>query len=395
MVQMLPLNETYVKANPNASNVSLKFHVREEGLQRVFIQTCQRLKSFPQVSKDSNDSDMDHMPYSTVLIGTPIFDIHAKLELLNPYGYLPGTMYGLLPFSGCLILAYLAMDAVFIGLFVIYRKSIIRVQYFILIVLAMATLETSFWYASYRSMNETGKPVCCPYPPLFLVWTVLKVFSEGLARVLLLLVSIGYGVVRPSIKRWESALILLLGVAYTISGITLELNLAVAQAAGHRHPPKFWSAIEIVTNTIFSMWIYIALDTTRNTLKKTNQTAKFQMYDLLVKVLLGYLSIALVFFILQSAVMLDVIDWDWKWNWVVWATGRLLNFLIILGIACIWRPSSTSQLYAYSDQLSSKDDTDDDDHTTTTIQTGRENNEEGDDGEEVEVEITSCAQEEI
>lgn len=119
------------------------------------------------------------------------------------------------------------------------------------------------------------------------------------------------------------------------------------------------------------------------------------MYDLLVKVLLGYLSIALVFFIVQSAVMLGFIDWDLKWNWVVWATGRLLNFLIILGIACIWRPSSTSQLYAYSNQLSSKDDIDDDHDTTSTIQMDRENNEEGDDGEEVEIEMTSCAQEEI
>ncbi len=176
------------------SNVSFKFHVREEGLQRVLIQTCERMKSFPQGNDHNASADDNKMPYSQVLVGDPVFNIHAKLELLNPYGYLPGTLYGLLPFSGCLALAYLAADAVFIGLFVIYRKSIIRVQYFILVVLVMATLETIFWYASYRDMNQTGKAVCCPYPPLFLVWTVLKVFSEGLARSLLLLVSIGYGV---------------------------------------------------------------------------------------------------------------------------------------------------------------------------------------------------------
>lgn len=95
--------------------------------------------------------------------------------------------------------------------------------------------------------------------------------SQTVARELLLLISLGYGIVRPSISKSEVLLLLALGVCYATAGVVLEVNQAVKSALGDENPPMIWAILQILTNAVFATWIYSALMQTRENLQKAKQ----------------------------------------------------------------------------------------------------------------------------
>ena len=99
----------------------------------------------------------------------------GSMEIRNPYGLLPAVLYGMLPFSGFLTAGYLMLDVFFAFLLIRHRHQLLSLHWGIALILIMGTAASAVWlYALYR-MNETGEPVCCPYPTTFLVAVILDV----------------------------------------------------------------------------------------------------------------------------------------------------------------------------------------------------------------------------
>jgi hypothetical protein len=46
---------------------------------------------------------------------------------------------------------------------------------------------------------------------------------------------------------------------------------------------------------------------------------------------------------------------EWQYMWLIWAANRLLMFTVLLVVVAIWRPKSTSLLYARMDQVPSQE----------------------------------------
>jgi hypothetical protein len=126
----------------------------------------------------------------------------GSLEIRNPFGLLPAVLYGMLPFSGLLSMGYVVLDVFFAVLLCKHRQQTLQLHYGIQIVLLMGTgtflssaglsfeqrshlyrvllllaaASTAWFYAFFR-MNQTGEPVCCPYPTTFLIAVILDVRS--------------------------------------------------------------------------------------------------------------------------------------------------------------------------------------------------------------------------
>ncbi len=115
-------------------------------------------------------------------------------------------------------------------------------------VFLFALAEATLWYATYQSLNLTGEPYCCPFPPTVVGSLVLQIFRQTFARTLLLVVCLGYGIVRPKLMSAE------------------------------------WMAIAIVSfmDVIFLTWIYLAIHSTIRILTEFNQSVKLRMYQQLV-----------------------------------------------------------------------------------------------------------------
>jgi hypothetical protein len=131
------------------------YTVTERGLQYLRITVCPR-DSLVSI-KDLNVS------------------INGTLSFKNPYGYLAGELYPLLPFEAVLTAAYFVLDVVFLALIYCYRTEVLRLQFSMLAVLVLATGETTSWTLAFASMNDTGNPPCCPYPAVLVAAVILQV----------------------------------------------------------------------------------------------------------------------------------------------------------------------------------------------------------------------------
>ncbi|DAZ96515.1 TPA: hypothetical protein N0F65_008066 [Lagenidium giganteum] len=330
-------------------NVSTTFYPATSGLQVVMIVTCWKQKS-----------ELFGYPVSTEEFSMyPMVDallyIDATISFRNPYGYLPALLYGLFPFSACLSLLYSFVDISFIVLINRHRKSTLSMQFMLLGVLLLATGESFSWFFTYKVLNDTGQTVCCPYPATIVISTMIKILAGMAARIATTLICLGYGIVRRSISGPEILMVSGLGVCYFISVGALEISHILNQSDGEARPPAVWEFLVIATNGCFGAWIFLSLSLTRKNLAAFGQTVKLAMYTRLYQILCAYVLASFFLMAVEGAVYSGTIWLDWKYIWLIWAANRLLTFSILLVVTIIWRPSSTSMLYAQMEQIPMRD----------------------------------------
>ncbi|OWY92283.1 putative membrane protein, partial [Phytophthora megakarya] len=250
---------------------------------------------------------------------------------------------------------YAALDVYFLVLINRHRQSVVGTHYFLLVVLLLATGESVAWFVTYKMLNDSGVPACCPYPDSVLFSTFVKILAGMVARIATTLVSLGYGIVRMQISWPEVFVVSGLGVCYFIAVGALEVSHLANQSDGDVRPPAVWEALVIMTNACFGGWIFLSLGLTRRNLAAFGQTAKLQMYSSLNQVLIAYVAISFFLMAMEGAVYSDAVWLSWSHVWVVWAATRLLFFCILLVAVYLWRPMKHGLLYAQMDQLPSRE----------------------------------------
>lgn len=211
------------------------------------------------------------------------------------------------------------------------------------------------WFVTYKQLNDSGVPVCCPYPDSVLFSTFVKVLAGMVARIATTLVSLGYGIVRMQISWPEVFVVSGLGVCYFIAVGALEVSHLANQSDGDVRPPAVWEALVIMTNACFGGWIFLSLELTRKNLAAFGQTAKLQIYTSLNRILVAYLMTSFILMAIEGAIYSGAVRIPWTYTWVVWAATRLLFFGILLVAVYLWRPTKHGLLYAQMDQLPSRE----------------------------------------
>ena len=111
------------------------------------------------------------------------------------------------------------LDFVFVVLIFRHRNEVLKIQFGMLAVLVLVTAETSAWSIAFATMNTSGTPACCPYPPALVAAVILQMLRKTVCRVLLLVVCLGLGMVYPTLDKRQTILVLLLSVAYLGFGL--------------------------------------------------------------------------------------------------------------------------------------------------------------------------------
>ena len=195
----------------------------------------------------------------------------ANVQYKNSYGYLPSAFYPTLPFYALSTLVYLAVGILWTaGCF--YWKDILTIQYFVSGVLFFLVVESGVNYWLYSNFNATGS---LSIPILFFV-VVFNAGRNSLSWFMLLIVALGYGVLRPTLGK---ALKLCIGVAvaHFITGVIYSAgSLLITDMEGV-------AAILItfplsIMITVFYYWTLHALSQTIQTLKEKKQNVKLEMY---------------------------------------------------------------------------------------------------------------------
>jgi hypothetical protein len=84
--------------------------------------------------------------------------------------------------------------------------------------LAVCAVSAILWAAAFFTINASGHPFCCPFPPIVSAAQLIQILRQTLARLVLLVVSLGYGIIRPKLQRVEWAMVALVTMFYFAAG---------------------------------------------------------------------------------------------------------------------------------------------------------------------------------
>ena len=330
------LNGTYYVYSASVKNL---YNVQEEAWHNVAFQFC---------ASESSQS---------------FAKIDGSVTFRNPYGFIPAELYGFLPFEGARMVAYVLFECMFLYFYCKYSESVLNLHRAILLVFTIGLIEATIWYAAYQTINLSGQPYCCPFPPLVVTGLILQVFRQTLARVLLLVVSLGYGIVRPKLLRIEWIGISIVTVLYFVTATIAQVAEIVLVHDVHANVSTEvvpYQIPELFMDVTFLTWIYIALGSTIRILNDFRQTYKLLMYRQLAFVI----GIFVGFFALVTVIIMcdkfGILSWPWQYAWVQQVLWEILNFAVLAAVCWVCRPSDNSKLLSYASQLPTEDPDNDD-----------------------------------
>jgi hypothetical protein len=235
----------------------------------------------------------------------------------------------------------------------------VAVQNYITAILIFLIIEMLMTWGFYDYLNRNGSNVGSRV--LLGVVACLNAARNSFSFFLLLIVCMGYGVVKPTLGRtmiwvrWLAIAHFVFGLIYAITSLVISPDTAgplvlliVMPLAG--------------TLTAFYVWTLNSLNFTLKDLRERKQHAKEAMYKKLWWCIL--LSIFTIFgffffnsFTFASAADPDYVPFHWQSRWFIldgWL--NLVYFADVAFIAYVWRPTANNRRFAMSDEIAQDDD---------------------------------------
>ncbi|CAH1159598.1 unnamed protein product [Phaedon cochleariae] len=284
--------------------------------------------------------------------------IGVQVEMKSDYGYLSAADWPFLPFYGFMCGYYVILGLLWLLLSFLQWRDLLRVQFWIGGVILLGMLEKATFYAEYHSINSTGVRV--QGAMLFAEW--VSCAKRTLARMLVIIVSLGFGIVKP---RLGATLHRVVGVGL------LYFFLAASEAYLKNTNDKSDPSRDIlvasvplaVLDSAICWWIFSALVNTTRTLRLRRNETKLNLYRHFTNTLI-FSVVASVFFRLYCIKVHHFVDCltVWKDLWIEEAYWHILFSLLLLVIMILWRPTNNNQRYAFVPLLDTGDDADEEEH---------------------------------
>jgi len=326
------------------ADFAMTYAVQVEGWYNVVMELCEDDMPTSAARTDADDLLPDVMTVS------------GDISFKNPYGYLPANLCGLLPFQATLLAAYLCTFLGFVRYFCKYYDSAVSIHYGVVAVLGIGVGESACWFLAYIYINATGAPYCCPFPQVIVASLMFQILRQAVSRCLLLVVSLGYGIVRPKLDKFEWMGIVFVTAMYFVAAavgqifdieIRRKLSMSSDESGATAENEAYVYFAAAVVDSAYITWIAYALSSTIQQLKECQQTYKLELYNRLYSAI--YVSIV-VFAMITTLALLHV-SWPWQLEWVSVVLWPLFNYAVLVSISVICVPSDSARYLAYSSQL--------------------------------------------
>jgi len=270
----------------------------------------------------------------------------------NPYGYVPGGQSGFILFYPCLSVVHLVLLLLWTVSLWWYRYSAVYIQkYCLSCILVICLLEDAFEAIDWSNYNITGMRS----PMLLLSGLLFNAWQNTAARLLLLVVCMGWGVVKERLE--SSTKVVCLGVLYFFSHVSNSLVLQVAKQRSISLTVKLLTAIPvIILNVMIFAWIWHSLKQVQSGLQESRQSTKLQLFSTLKAIIAGsaivaclWLGVEFYFFYFK-----DISEY-WQFAWLFEVVWHMQFLIILTAVLWLWRPNERSHLLAFSEELASND----------------------------------------
>lgn len=205
--------------------------------------------------------------------------MHGFAESMEPYGYLPADMWGNVYFFSIVSVVYVALSVCWSLLCYSHMDELLPIQLWITAVFGLGMLETCFMYLHYTEWNALGTQLYMVAAIGFLCGVAKRTVS----RVLVLIASMGYGVVKPSLgDDWHRVLYLALmygGLSLVYVFVRVLPDASKSSTRSQKDAIGMVVIALSITDAAFYTWTLQALNKNIATLAQRKQAAKLLLYQ--------------------------------------------------------------------------------------------------------------------
>ncbi|XP_042880918.1 transmembrane protein 87A-like [Penaeus japonicus] len=296
-----------------------------------------------------------HTAVADDVLGNDSYIAEIDIEMRSDYGYLSAVDWPLLGFYVAMCVVYLIYGLAWLIVSFMHWRELLRVQYWIGTVILLGMLEKAVFTAEYSSINQNGYSV----PGLIILAELASCAKRTLARMLVIIVSLGFGIVKPRLGVILHRVVgvgLLYFVLSSIEGCTRAL-----QSRSDPQKQVLLASLPLsLLESAICLWIFTGLVQTTRILRLRRNLVKLSLYRHFTNTL-AFAVIASVIFMVWSIRyhQFEKCLTDWKELWVDDAYWHVLFAVVLLVIMILWRPSNNNQRFAFSPLLDDGSDADD------------------------------------
>ncbi|RWS28673.1 transmembrane protein 87A-like isoform X1 [Leptotrombidium deliense] len=296
------------------------------------------------------------------------FSAKVDIEMKGKLGYLSAVEWPLLPFYGVMCIVYVIFAIGWLIVSALQWRDLLRIQFWVGAVIFLGMIEKAVFYAEYQSINSTGQSV----QGAVLFAELLSCLKRTLARMLVIIVSLGFGIVKPRLGPMLHRVVCVGGLYFILSAI--EAILRVYKPKNDPTNQTLMAGIPLaVLDSIICWWIFSSLVQTTRTLRLRRNLVKLNLYrqfaNTLIFAVLGMIaeftiitqidcfkaSIVFMVWVIHYHKLTSCLT-DWKELWCDDAYWHLLFSVVLLVIMVLWRPTNNNQRYAFTPLLDASDD---------------------------------------
>ncbi|KAL6471217.1 hypothetical protein MHYP_G00198670 [Metynnis hypsauchen] len=316
---------------------------------------------------------------------TENWEIELEVSMEGPYQYISASEWPLMIFYMVMCVIYVVLGVLWLALSACYWRDLLRIQFWIGGVIFLGMLEKAVYYAEFQSIRYDGLSV----QGAVVFAEVLSAVKRTLARVLVIIASLGYGIVKPRlgallhrvvgvgllylsfsivegvlrVTSAEDDLVLLAAIPLAVLDSTLCwwiscIALSISLFFSRPFSPYFNGYVKLPLHMgsqcfryVQPCWLsaYIYLAQTMKLLRLRRNVVKLSLYRHFTNTLIFAVIASVIFIIWTTKTFkLSKCQSDWRELWIDDAFWRFLFSTILLVIMFLWRPSANNQRYAFS-----------------------------------------------
>ncbi|TID13550.1 hypothetical protein CANINC_004908 [Pichia inconspicua] len=301
------------------------------------------------------------------------FDLIVNFH--NAFGNLPASQIPLLSLYGLLAVVYAVCLCVYLFPVFKHRAELLLLQKYLAGFFVFLTVEDILTWSLYEIRNNNKKyPLPAGIQFYTVVISILNAFKISFSLFLLLIISLGYGIVHLKLpRRLMNVCKIVCGTHFILSAVVAWLSYHTSQTqptasttdtsrATDSFDADSWILLGFSVPLIglfmgIYVWILSSLRNTTQNLLENKQVVKLKMYQKLFRLIFASVLLLIFGFVISNILIFndnltESIERFWKINDVLitfWPS--CVYFIVFMGIAIIYRPTDTSYLLAASTQV--------------------------------------------
>ena len=202
-----------------------------------------------------------------------LFDMQLEIDIKGPNGYLSAVEYPLLIFYGVMCIVYLSYAVYWSIVSAMRWRDLLRIQFWVGGVILLGMIEKAVFYAEHTSVNTYGRST----RGVVLVAELISCLKRTLARMLVVIVSLGFGIVKPRLGSVFHRVVSV-GLLYFI----LSAGESTIRVYRPKNDPTNQTSLAgiplALLDSAICWWVFSALVQTTRTLRLRRNSVKLSLY---------------------------------------------------------------------------------------------------------------------